>query len=266
MADAAADENSGPRRSAGLECLYDVVASVRGALRKLRTHACDRAAELDLQRNPRQHLDERGISGLLGDILVKLPIAHRKCFRISALQRDHDPDEDILKSPDVVVAHLRDGEFDRETFKQFEQLVEIRGLAAGKTTHVKAAIGLDLDQPSLCQYPDRLAERGSTHPQPVDHPFLVHPSAARQFAGEDQANDFFIDPLAQSSLSQFFNILDQHKGCACRPARLGLTDRDVPAEHEAIALAYLTSGAGDSSENARSNDARSSGGMSETAM
>src|SRR5580704_204347 len=120
MADAAADENSGARRIAGLECLYDVVASVRGALRKLRTHACDCATELDLQRNPRQHLDERGISGLLGDILVKLPLAHGKCFRISALQRDHDPNEDILKSPDVVVAHLRDGEFDRETFKQLE--------------------------------------------------------------------------------------------------------------------------------------------------
>jgi hypothetical protein len=39
MADAAADEKSGARRIAGLECLYDVVASVRGALGKLRAHA-----------------------------------------------------------------------------------------------------------------------------------------------------------------------------------------------------------------------------------
>jgi hypothetical protein len=51
--------------------LYDVVATVRGALGKLRAHACHCAAELDLQRNPRQRLDERGIFGLLGEILVK---------------------------------------------------------------------------------------------------------------------------------------------------------------------------------------------------
>ncbi len=36
------------------------------------------------------------------------------------------------------------------------------------------------------------------HPQPVDHPLLVYPSAARQFTGNDQAHDLFIDPFAQS--------------------------------------------------------------------
>src|SRR5579863_2033473 len=106
---------------------------------------------------------------------------------------------------------MRYGKLDRKTFKPLEQLVEIRGLAAGKAAHVKAAIRPDLDQPSLCQYPDRLAEGGSTHPQPVDHPLLVQPSATREFAGQNKANDFLIDPLAQSSLTQLFKILDQHK-------------------------------------------------------
>src|SRR6202035_2342953 len=45
MVDAVADEKSGARRIAGLERLYDVAAAVRGALRKLRAHACDCAAE-----------------------------------------------------------------------------------------------------------------------------------------------------------------------------------------------------------------------------
>ena len=53
MADAAANEKSGARSIAGLEYLYDVVGTVRGALGKLRAHACHCAAELDLQRNPR---------------------------------------------------------------------------------------------------------------------------------------------------------------------------------------------------------------------
>jgi len=42
--------------------------------------------------------------------------------------------------------------------------------------------------------------------------------------------------------------------------------RDVPAERKTILLVYLISSAGDASENARSNDARSSGEMSETTM
>ena len=87
MADAAANEKGGAQSIVGLECLYDVVATVRGALGKLRAHACHCAAELDLQRNPRQRLDERGIFGLLGEILVKFSIAHGICFGISALQR-----------------------------------------------------------------------------------------------------------------------------------------------------------------------------------
>ncbi len=53
-------------------------------------------------------------------------------------------------------------------------------------------------------------------------------------------------------------------GCACQPSRL--KDRDVPAERKTILLVYLISSAGDASENARSNDARSSGQMSETTM
>jgi hypothetical protein len=46
----------------------------------------------------------------------------------------------------------------------------------------------------------------------------------------------------------------------------GLTDRDAPAERWTMSLIYLISGVGDPSENARSNDARSSEEMSETAM
>ena len=76
MVNSAADEKGGARNIAGLECLHDVVTSVRGALGKLWAHAGDRAAELDLQRNSRQHFDERGISGLLGDTFAKFAIAH----------------------------------------------------------------------------------------------------------------------------------------------------------------------------------------------
>jgi hypothetical protein len=41
--------------------------------------------------------------------------------------------------------------------------------------------------------------------------------------------------------------------------------RDVPAEKRTILFVYLISGAGDLPENARSNDARSALGKSETA-
>jgi len=100
--------------------LYDVVATVRGALGKLRAHACHCAAELDLQRNPRQRLDERGIFRLLGEILVNFSIAHGICFRISALQRGPCLNKHVLKPPDVAVAHLRDGKLDRKTLKPLE--------------------------------------------------------------------------------------------------------------------------------------------------
>ena len=76
MADADPDEERGARNIAGLECLHDVVTSVRGALGKLWAHAGDRAAGLDLQRNSRQHFDERGISRLLGYTFAKFAIAH----------------------------------------------------------------------------------------------------------------------------------------------------------------------------------------------
>ena len=105
MVNSAADEKGGARYIAGLECLYDVAASVRDALDKLRAHACDRATELDLQRSPRQRLDERGIFGLLGDILVEFAIEHGICFRITALQGGTGFNKGILKPPDVVVAH-----------------------------------------------------------------------------------------------------------------------------------------------------------------
>jgi hypothetical protein len=93
---------------------------------------------------------------------------------------------------------------------------EVRGLAAGKAAHVKAAIRLDYDQPFLCQYADCLAERGSTHP------LLVDPSAARQFPDQDETKDFFVDPFAQRPFEQFFWILYEHKRRACQPAHLGL--------------------------------------------
>jgi hypothetical protein len=68
-------KTSSMRSVARLQCLDDVVAPVRGALGELPAHICDGAAELDLQRKPRQRVDQRGISGLLGDGLTKLPIA-----------------------------------------------------------------------------------------------------------------------------------------------------------------------------------------------
>src|SRR6478736_1208126 len=61
----------------------------RGALGELAAHICDGAAELDLQREPRQRLDQRGISGLLGDGLAKLAIARSISFHVSALQGVH---------------------------------------------------------------------------------------------------------------------------------------------------------------------------------
>jgi hypothetical protein len=46
----------------------------------------------------------------------------------------------------------------------------------------------------------------------------------------------------------------------------GRAGQDVPAEDQTISLVYLVSGDGDPAENARSNDARSALGKSETAM
>jgi hypothetical protein len=50
MADVGAHEKRGARRVSRLECLYNVVASVRGAFDAL--PACDCATQLDLQREP----------------------------------------------------------------------------------------------------------------------------------------------------------------------------------------------------------------------
>jgi hypothetical protein len=79
-------------------------------------------------------------------------------------------------------------------------------------------------------------------------------------------HDLFTDPFAQSPLTQLFKILDQHKRCACQPAHLGLRIATPQTERWTTSLVYLISGAGDPSENARSNEARSSEEMSETAM
>src|ERR1700687_1386505 len=117
IADVGAHEKGSARNVPRLECLYDVIGSVRGALRELPAHICDCATELDLQRKPRQRLDECGISGLLGDIFVKFPIAHSIGFNVSVLQGDHGFNEYIFKPPDVAVAHWRDGELNRETFE-----------------------------------------------------------------------------------------------------------------------------------------------------
>src|SRR6202171_1980344 len=106
------------------------MAPVRGALGELRAHICDDAAELDLQRKPRQRLDQRGISGLLGDSVAKLTIAYRISLRVSTLQGIHSFKEDVFKSPDVAVAHLRHGELNRETLKPLVELVKVRSLAA----------------------------------------------------------------------------------------------------------------------------------------
>src|SRR5260370_22659034 len=84
--DAAADEKGGARRVPRLECLDDVVASVRRALGELPACVRDCAAELDLQRKPRQRFDQRRISGLLGNIFVELPIAHLIGLDISTPQ------------------------------------------------------------------------------------------------------------------------------------------------------------------------------------
>src|SRR5437868_10338189 len=78
MVDAAANEKGGARNIASLECLYDVVATVHGALGKLRTHACDCAAELELHRNPRQRLQER-----LPDLEVREALGGRRFWLIA---------------------------------------------------------------------------------------------------------------------------------------------------------------------------------------
>ena len=75
MADVGTYEKRGTRSVPRLECLYDVIVSVRSALGKLPAHTRDCAAELYLQRKPGQRIDERGISGLLGDGFVEFPIA-----------------------------------------------------------------------------------------------------------------------------------------------------------------------------------------------
>src|SRR5258705_10014619 len=74
---------------ARLDCLDDVVGAGRGELGGLAAQVCDGAAELDLKRKPRQRLDQRGISGLLGNGLAKLPIARSISFHVSALQGNH---------------------------------------------------------------------------------------------------------------------------------------------------------------------------------
>src|SRR6202051_4008734 len=69
-----------------LERLYDVVESVRNALGELRAYVCDGATELDLQRQLRQRLDERKISGLPGDSFVDFPIVDAISFDVATLQ------------------------------------------------------------------------------------------------------------------------------------------------------------------------------------
>jgi hypothetical protein len=53
---------SGAQRVPRLQCLYDVVVPVHSALGKLPAHACDCAAELDLQRKSRQRITLGGAS------------------------------------------------------------------------------------------------------------------------------------------------------------------------------------------------------------
>ena len=123
MADEAAHEKRSPRSVPRLECLYDVIVSVRSTLGKLPARARDCAAELDLQHTPRQRIDERGISGLPGDSFVKFPIAHGIGGHVSALQGGHGFNKHIFKPSDVAVAHVRYREFDRKTLKLLVQLV-----------------------------------------------------------------------------------------------------------------------------------------------
>ena len=73
---------------------------------------------LDLKLNPRKRLDERGITGLLGNIFV--PIAHGIGIQVPTLQGDHAVNEYRFKSFGIAVAHLRYGEFDRKTLKPLE--------------------------------------------------------------------------------------------------------------------------------------------------
>src|SRR5882724_192378 len=79
-ADVGAHQKSSARNVPRLERLYDIVASVRSTFGEFPAYACDCTTQLDLQREPRQRLDQRGVAGLLGDGLVKFPIAHGICF------------------------------------------------------------------------------------------------------------------------------------------------------------------------------------------
>ena len=64
-----------------------------------------------------QRLDERRISGLLGDSFVKFSFAQGVCLHISTLQGDHCFKKYIFEPSDGAVAHLRYGKLDRKTFK-----------------------------------------------------------------------------------------------------------------------------------------------------
>jgi hypothetical protein len=68
-----------------------------GALHERPARTCDCAAELNLQRNPRQRFDGRGIFGLLGNFIVKFPISHSICFHVSTLQGGHAFNKYIFK-------------------------------------------------------------------------------------------------------------------------------------------------------------------------
>lgn len=70
-----------------------------------------------MQGSPRQRIDERGISSLLGDSFVKFPIADGICFHVVALQGYHSFTKHISNRWISTVAHLGDGKLDGKTFQ-----------------------------------------------------------------------------------------------------------------------------------------------------
>jgi hypothetical protein len=106
---------------------------------------------------------------------------------------------------------------------------------------------------------------GSTDAHLVDHPLLVDPIATRQLPAR----------IRRTTSSQIRSRRVLFGGSSVFLISINDAPDSGPiwaygsqraAERPMMSLVYLVSGAGDPSENARSNVARSSEGMSETAM
>jgi hypothetical protein len=75
MADTPADEKAARGMFLASNRLHDIVASVRSAFGGVQLKFAIASAVLDLTLDPRKHLDESAITGLLSDTFVRFQIA-----------------------------------------------------------------------------------------------------------------------------------------------------------------------------------------------